>query len=212
MSQTFRKDLTGLRFGRLTVLEFVPTEDRKTHWKCQCVCGSICDILGDSLHSGKTASCGCLQKEIAQKNKIKHNLIKTKLYSVWKSMHQRCLNHNDKEFKNYGGRGISVHTEWKNDFKKFYDWAMQNEYKEGLSIDRIDVNGNYEPNNCRWVDMKTQCRNKRNNIVVEYQGRKMCLQEAAEKSEINIGTLWSRYSVGDRGERLFRPVKKQNNI
>ncbi len=211
MSKTFRNDLTGQRFGRLTVLEFVPNGEINSYWKCQCDCGNILITRADALRSGKAKSCGCWNREIAKKTakaKTKHGKRDTRLYRIWAGMKARCYNKNNRGYKHYGGRGIIMCDEWKNDFQVFYDWAMANGYSDNLTIDRIDVNGNYCPENCRWATNETQKKNMRTNIVVEYKGTRMCLTEAAERSGINGQTLFSRYQVGNRGERLFRPVRK----
>lgn len=209
MTKSFKDDLRGQRFGRLTVLEFVPNDKPKTCWKCQCDCGNTIIAQLSNLKNGHTKSCGCLNKETTKEMFTKHSLRNTRLYGIWNQMKNRCYNKNTRSYKNYGGRGITVCDEWRNDFKAFYDWAMTNGYTDELSIDRIDVNGNYEPNNCRWVDMKTQCRNKRNNAVVEYQGRKVSLIESSELSGIKYKILESRYERGDREDRLFRSPRKQ---
>ena len=215
MSKSFKNDLTGQRFGRLTVLEFVPRTCKGSYWKCKCDCGAERVIGASGLISGQTKSCGCLKVEAAKiiQSKFikKHGKRGTRLYNIWFKIKQRCFNKNNPAFNDYGGRGIGVCEEWKNDFQSFYNWAMENGYNEGLSIDRIDNDGNYEPSNCRWTDNKTQCRNRRSNVIVEYKGKKMCLTEAAELSGISINTIYRRYyHKGDRGERLFRPVRKKN--
>ncbi len=209
MSKSFRKDLTGQRFGRLTVLEFVLTEGHRSFWKCQCECGNISVVNGMYLKTGRTQSCGCIQKEIAAQLKTKHNLHDTRLYKIWIDMKKRCYNPNQTHFKDYGGRGILVCGDWKDNFQAFYDWAMSNGYDDNLTIDRIDNNGIYEPSNCHWVDMKSQSRNTRRNVKIEYNGKKICIAEAVEHSKIPYNILYMRYQRGDRGERLFRPVKKK---
>lgn len=207
MSRSFRRDLRGQRFGRLTVLEFVPTEGYRSYWKCMCDCGNIITVAGKRLGNGHTQSCGCLRKEQAAKRLYKHGMRNSRLYRIWSKMKERCCNHNISGYKDYGGRGITVCEEWKNDFQAFYDWAMSNGYDDNLTIDRIDNNGNYEPLNCRWVGIEIQARNKRNNVYVEYNGEIITLTEASKLSGISLGTLHLRYSKGDRGEKLFRPVK-----
>lgn len=135
---------------------------------------------------GRVKSCGCLIN-----HNLKHGMYKTKLYNVWYGIKRRCLHKNDPHYENYGARGISVCDEWKDDFLAFYNWAIENGYDENkkLSIDRINVNGNYEPNNCRWVTMKTQQNNRRNNHRITYKGETKTLQQWAEHFNFNSRTL-----------------------
>lgn len=209
MSKTFRKDLTGQRFGRLTVLGFVPTKDEQSHWLCICDCGNKTTVVSNSLTLGHTQSCGCLHEELiaSGKNTRKHGESDTRLYTIWSSIKSRCYNKKNNRYQQYGNRGIAVCNEWKDNFAAFKEWAMTNGYDDTLTIDRINVNGNYECTNCRWISQKEQQRNKRSNKILEYKGKKMSLAEAAEKSGINYATLKGRYNRGDRGERLFRPVR-----
>ena len=162
------KDLIGQRFGRLTVIKSLDGS-RNTPRKqlCKCACGNITSVITYKLISGHTKSCGCLQRERTSNASKKHGLRHTKLYKTWCNMKNRCNNVNNQDYHSYGGRGIFVCDEWRNDFKSFYDWAMSNGYQDDLTIDRIDVNGNYEPNNCRWISNKAQSRNKRNTVKLE---------------------------------------------
>lgn len=157
--------LEGERYGKLVVVEEAEPIYSKTgkmirRWKCKCDCGNITIVRHGDLRNGSTVSCGCYnyEKESAVKT---HGYSRTKLGNVFEGMKQRCNNPKNKNYEKYGGRGIKICTEWLNDPKKFFDWAIKNGYKEGLSIDRIDVNGNYEPDNCRWADNETQCLNQR---------------------------------------------------
>lgn len=135
---------------------------------------------------------------------FKHGKNNTPLYHRWEGMIQRTTNMKDTNYSHYGARGIKVCTEWRNDFMAFYNWAMANGYQPNLSLDRINVYGNYEPSNCRWVDMKVQSNNKTNNIFVEYKGNKVTLSQLSQLTGIARTTLLGRYQKGDRGERLVR--------
>lgn len=164
-------DLTGQRFGRLVVLERCETVKHGEHvkWLCRCDCGRTVKVASNSLRFDNTQSCGCLRIEHAMKHVDeyrKHGLSAERLYAVWKSIVNRCANPNNKRYKDYGGRGIKVCDEWLHDYESFRDWAYATGYdptakRNICTIDRIDNDGNYEPSNCRWVDMKVQCANKR---------------------------------------------------
>ena len=164
------RDLTGLRFGRLVAIrENGRTRQGQAMWLCQCDCGNTKTIASSSLVNGLTVSCGCYNREKTIKQNHKHGNAhrhkKTKLYEVWCSMIKRCENPNDNGYKYYGGRGIKVCDEW-HEYEPFMKWALENGYKEhdrplDCTIDRIDVDGNYEPSNCRWADWKTQMNNTR---------------------------------------------------
>lgn len=162
-SQKCSKDITGQKFGKLTAIRRISEIGEPVKWECKCDCGNTCIVSKNNL-GRSTKSCGCL------KHKGTHKLSKTRLYSVWTDMKQRCYNPNEIAYKNYGERGIEVCNEWKNDFAAFYNWAINNGYKDGLEIDRIDNNQSYSPNNCRWITHQEQQLNKRSNRLVEYNG------------------------------------------
>lgn len=190
-----RKDLTGQKFGKLTIIEYAYTDNyRRAIWKCQCECGNIVEVRGDMLRNGNTKSCGCLCTT--------HHKSNTRLYHIWQQAKDRCYNKNNKDYQDYGGRGIDVCQEWKDDFTAFYNWAMENGYKENLTIDRIDFNGNYGPSNCRWLTNLEQQRNKRNNIKFTYKGETHCLTEWCNI----LGLKYGR--VRNRVRRLNWPIER----
>lgn len=206
-------DLTGKKFGRLLVLErcenhIQPNGQIKVQWLCKCDCGKKIKVQGSNIKSGHTVSCGCFDKE----RKIIHGEWGTRLYCVWAGIKSRCYNKKNKQYKDYGGRGIVMCDEWKNSYQTFCDWSIKNGYekkaKRGYcTIDRIDNNGNYFPNNCKWVSMHIQSRHKRNNIVFEFNGKKKCISDWAKILNIPNETLRNHYHKGD----IIDYIKKKGN-
>lgn len=193
--------LEAQRFGRLTVIELVRRENGFQYWLCLCDCGNTKVIRGDSLLTGKTLSCKCLNNEIAS-SRATHGRGGTRLYSAWNAMKQRCHNPNSTEYHNYGGRGIIVCERWRDSFENFL--ADMGERPEGMSIDRIDNDGNYEPGNCRWATSAEQARNKRTNNLVTFQNRTLTVMDWARYFKIPRSTLYARVKKGLPVESLFQ--------
>lgn len=185
-------DIEGNQYGRLTAIKRVGTDKwGGSLWLCRCECGNEKTVSYGHLKSGASQSCGCLCTERTRQINTKHSMSRTRLYRVWHHINNRCNNPNIDGFKDYGGRGIKMCNEWK-DFTCFMTWALNNGYTDTMSIDRIDVNGNYEPSNCRWVTMKEQQNNKRNNHLITYKGITKTVSEWAEERGIKYGTLFAR--------------------
>lgn len=197
-------EMIGKRFGRLTVLR-LSHKDRwyKRNYVCRCDCGNETIVLGRNLTTGNTTSCGCFKKEVIEKGaNLKHAMRKTRLYSIWAGIRKRIRNERDISFENYGGRGIKVCDEW-SDFANFAKWALENGYCANLTIDRIDVNGDYAPDNCRWATIKQQQRNKRNNNLITYNGETKCATEWEQVLGYNKGLIYARQSLGWDIDRIM---------
>lgn len=188
------KDISGQKFGRLTVIYRLHNhhDNKNTHWLCVCECGNLTEVSRPNLINGHNKSCGCLNAEKRKTTHTKHGKCKTRIYTIWINMKSRCYNKNDKAYKNYGERGIKVCDEWLNNFEAFYDWSINNGYNDSLTIDRIDVNGNYEHSNCQYVTMKQQARNKRNNRNITINGDTRCLLEWCETLGLKYQTVFAR--------------------
>lgn len=199
-------EMIGKRFGRLLVIEESGQRiDGQRAWVCRCDCGKITNpIRGHSLRCGDTTSCGCVHKEKTARTFTTHGKSNTRLYNVWSCMKKRCTNESDSRYEHYGGRGIAVCEEWEDDFQAFYDWAMANGYKEGLQIDRIENDGNYCPENCRWADRDTQANNKSDNVKVAYNGSLITITQLSKMCGIKQATLYKRFHKGLRGDSLVK--------
>ena len=214
-------DLSNKKIGNLLVIKqanyrIQPNGAKISYWLCKCDCGNTIEVSGGNLRSGHTKSCGCYAKKQSSKRmkennpNRKHGLCKSRLWNIWKSINARCYLKTHMHYKIYGGRDISMCDEWKNDFMSFYNWAMANGYKDDLTIDRIDVNGNYEPDNCRWITREEQQSNKRNNKIIEYDGHKYTMTNLARKFNINPDRFAERLRNGWTIEKaLNTPVKKR---
>ena len=186
------QDLTGQRFGRLIALEVVGKNSKnESIWKCQCDCGNTTEVLMGKLVHGRTKSCGCYRRDFKKYDAKYNEIIYRRLYCIWSKMRQRCLKPYCEAYKDYGGRGITICKEWE-DFNNFRDWALSNGYRDDLTIDRIDNDGNYEPSNCRWATMLQQQNNKRNNRLLTYNGITMTFSDWARELGIENSTLYQR--------------------
>jgi hypothetical protein len=205
-------DLTGNKYGRLTIIKRVENSKfLEAQWLCKCECGNTKIVKANNLKRGSTKSCGCLKKEQDCKNIMKttHGKHNTRLYKIFYSMKERCYNENNINYHRYGGRGIKICDEWLKDFMNFYNWAMRNGYQNNLTIDRIDNDGNYEPNNCRWVTKKEQSNNTSRNRYVIYNGEKLTLSQFCEKYNMNRSTIYNRMERGwDIKKAINTPTKK----
>lgn len=197
-------DLTGMKFGKLTAIKRADNIGIKTAWECQCDCGNKIVVMSNSLRTGNTKSCGCLAKP--------HGGSHTRLNVIWRGMMGRCYKPYYDRYKNYGGRGIVVCDEWHN-FSKFREWAIASGYDEKAkryecTIDRININGDYCPSNCRWISMKEQMQNTTRTRHITVGGETMSLSQASEKYHISEATLWARLNHGWSPDRAVKePVK-----
>lgn len=211
-------DLSGKRFHRLTVLR----EEGRVHGRpafvCRCDCGNLVRVNASELNASKIQSCGCLQHERASQclsaMKTTHGESTSRLYSIWMSMKNRCRNRRCKEYPLYGGRGIKVCAEWAGSYETFRDWAMSTGYDEAAprgkcTIDRIDVNGNYGTENCRWATQSEQCNNRQKNRYVEVDGRRKTIAEWAQISGLPYGVIRDRLNSGWPPSRaVSQPVRR----
>lgn len=189
------ENIIGLKFGRLLVLENTKIKKHgATLYKCKCDCGNEIVVPNSYLKSGHTRSCGCLSKEAH----AKHNSSNSRLYEIHQGMKKRCFNENCLAYKDYGGRGITICKEWL-DFLTFKEWALSNGYDDTLTIERTNVNGNYEPSNCKWIAKNEQSRNTRKNVLFTFDGETKTLSE------------WSN-TVGIPQTTLFRRIKQNRPI
>lgn len=200
--------MIGKKFNKLTVIDRVENDKfGNSKWLCECECGNKVEVLGVHLRSGHTRSCGCMKKENCKNiiHKPKHNMSRTRIYKIWNGMKNRTNEKSvskDKYYKNYSGRGIKICEEWKV-FENFYKWSIDNGYTDKLTIDRINTDGNYEPSNCRWVDMKTQNNNRRNNYLITYNNETHTMTEWNNILGFTTGLLKNRLNRGWSIQKAF---------
>jgi hypothetical protein len=207
-----RIDLAGIRYGRLIVLDYSNTTKGVAYWRCRCDCGKETLVRGAYLRTGNTTSCGCWQKEFRLVNRRKYPPeTKGRLRSIWHAMLSRCEQPTHKHYPYYGGRGIAVYEEWRNDYLAFWQWAVSNGYDNNLELDRRDNNQGYTPDNCRWATRKQQNRNSRHNVSVTAFGERKLLIEWTEdpRCVVVYGILRKRISNGWNPERALTLSSKK---
>nr|DAH32228.1 MAG TPA: hypothetical protein [Caudoviricetes sp.] len=207
-------DLTGMRFGKLTVIKrasdyIAPKGKTTTRWLCKCDCGNTCEVRTDLLRNGYTKSCGCI---VATQGRLTQT--RPELSHIWGGMLRRCYDESIEAYPRYGGRGITVCEEWKNSLSNFCNWAETHGYQKGLSIDRVDFNGNYCPENCRWADIKTQNNNKSDTHHVTYAGETHTYSEWADIMGLGLtrDIIYSRIQRNgwDEIKAITTPARRQN--
>lgn len=203
-------DLTGKRFGRLVVLEKSDRNNlQEVQWLCQCDCGVVKAIVGARLRQGRTTSCGCLHRESVQALRASHRKSHTRTFRIWSQMKTRCSNPKNIRWHCYGGRGIKVCDRWMNSFESFLE--DMGECPDGYSIERIDVNGNYEPSNCKWIPLSRQAANTRQNVFLTYEGKTQTIADWAREKGFPYGVLRHRIAKGwSVEEALTKPFERQN--
>ena len=204
----------GKIFGRLTVKESY-VKNKRQYYLCECSCGVIKEIRKDSIIKKEkaTRSCGCLKKEQDYKNLVSiektHGLTKHRLYKIFNGMKTRCYNEKNHRFYRYGGRGIKIYSKWLENFENFYNWAIENGYENGLSIERIDNDKDYCPSNCKWIEFKEQCKNRKNTIKIEHENNIYCLMDFSKIVKIPYNTL--RYKImrmlKNESKRIFKSTE-----
>lgn len=198
-----RLELTNQKFGRLTVVEFAMSKNGRSYWLCKCDCGNEKIVIGKDIVNHNIQSCGCYRKESTSKRNTKHGKTNTRLYNIWSTMKRRCMTvKSGKAYKNYFLRGITICEDWKV-FENFQKWALANGYSDELSIDRIDNNSNYCPENCRWVNNKVQANNKRSNRYLTYKNKTQTVSQWADELGIKYNTIHERLRRGWNVEKTL---------
>lgn len=200
------KDITGQRFGMLTVIQLVEQINPKEHrkWMCKCDCGNTHVASGAFMRTGKTTHCGCMTGVLISQKKTRHGLYKSRLYNIWRTMRQRCTeNTGNQKRDTYYMKGIRVCEEWQT-FDNFMEWALENGYSDKLTIDRINNDGGYYPDNCRWVTNDVQSLNKRNTVMVDFEGERIPLLSLCRQLNVPWQRVYQRiYKSGWSVERAI---------
>lgn len=211
----FVSDLSNMKFGKLIVVgrDYSYKSSKHTKWICKCECGNVKSIFRNSLISGDCKSCGCQANKGTKGINKTHGLSQSRIYKEWARMKARCRS-NSKDAKTYYNRGICVCAEWQNNFDSFYSWAINNGYNDSLSLDRIDNNKGYSPNNCQWISIKEQQSHKSNTLYVFYQGKEWCLHTLCNQLNFPYKTAQKRYyRMKQKGlpidsDKLFAPIQE----
>lgn len=206
MKKVKHKIILGERYGYLTPYKTSIDKRNRTVYVCKCLCGNENIVRGYDLATGNVLSCGCLNGI----NDLDFNNEKTKLKRTYKNIKHKCYNPKNKDYARYGARGIELYSEWLNNFSSFYEWCVNNGYKANLTIDRIDNNGNYEPNNIRFVGVKSQANNRRNTLNLTINGKTKTFSEWCDFYDIKYQTAFTRYSKGYSNECIFSKEKFHN--
>ena len=188
-------DMTGERYGKLVVIARSPVNNKqnKPLWVCKCDCGKYTTTTRRRLINGQTKSCGCYRRELSKEQHTTHGMKRTRLYRIWTGIKDRCLNPNSKYWNKYGGRGITVCEDWSSDFVKFHDWSLANGYQDDLTIDRIDNDKGYSPDNCRWTSYLVQENNRGNNIRYEVDGEIITITDLCRREGLSRREVAKRY-------------------
>lgn len=211
------RDLTGQRFGRLVAvsceIRTMASGQKRAYWSCVCDCGETKTIPSASLVTGCSNSCGCFRREFIGRTHKKHGMSGSRLYNIYGGMVSRCHNTADKDYKNYGNRGITVCVEWLADRSTFFGWALANGYSGNLSIDRVNNNKGYSPDNCRWATTVEQSRNKRQNVFIKIKEEVKTTAEWSKDYHIDPSTIWHRISMGwDPVDAVTKPIRGSEAI
>lgn len=197
------QELVGKHFGDWTILSVFRGQRSRMFCVAKCKCGVNKTVRLDGVLSGQSANCGCKRLESFSKIRVKHGFANERIYRIWQDIKSRCYNKNNKSYYRYGKRGILMCEEWK-DPKVFIKWAIANGYKDNLTIDRIDVNGNYEPTNCRWLTRQEQLKNTSRNIYITYNGETLCAQDWCNRFGLRNNVVIRRYRAGLPLEFVFQ--------
>lgn len=201
-------DITGNKYGMLTVIRRAENAPKGiTRWECQCDCGNIVIVRGRNLKNGAVKSCGCL-KSVANKKRSRHNMTGTRLYQAWANIKQRCYHENNPWYKFYGARGIKMCDIWRESFEAFAEWALSNGYQDDLTIERINNDRGYEPNNCKWIGLGAQANNKRSNVKITYKNETHTLSEWCKIYGVEYYLVYNRIHKNrwDFERAIFEPV------